>query len=148
MKKLLTGLFILFSIVAYSQDFAPPYNSEFIGEWQGTVTRQDDSGETTVMRFAFYKSEHTGKLVCNRMFSNDAGNLYKNVDDNFTFVYEENSAVYTWVNAGGVWTEIQSFMFTIVDNGIQIVHTRWVNNDKEDGHQIWGYMQTGILVKD
>lgn len=139
------------TITIYAQkEFEPTYNPEILGEWQGSVIRQDDSEEKTVMRFSFRKSNHSGKLVCNRMFSKD-GTLYYNTDDNFSFVYEENSVVYTWINAGGVWTETQTFMFTLTEEGLQLMHIRLVNNDNRadgEGNNVWGYVQVGTLIKD
>jgi len=146
MKKLLLTIAIIFaSIITYGQH----YNTEILGEWQGTVVKQDESKDETVMRFNFRKSEFDGKLICNRMFSKD-GELYNNIDDNFSFVFEENNFTYTWINSGGVWTETQSFMFTLTEDGLQIIHIRWVNNDQRadgNGNSVWGYMQTGLLKK-
>jgi len=149
MRRFLLTIAIIFaSIISYGQtEFEPNYNPKIIGEWQGTLTRVEDTDETVVVRFKFYKSEHTGKLVCNRMYVNDAGVLYNNIDDNFTFVYEGNNAVYTWINTGGVWSETQLFMFAYTEQGIQLVHTRWVNNEG-DAHNVWGYTEAGILQKD
>lgn len=146
MKKYLLLSAILFSIVTSS--FAQKFNQDLVGTWKGSIARQDDSGKTTVMQFSFRKSDHTGKLICNRQFANDEGEIYNSIDDNFTFVYERNSAVYTWVNSGGVWTEMQTYLFTFNGGEIQLIHMRWVNNAQDDGtNEIWGYMQTGLLYK-
>lgn len=143
---LISLLTLALFITGVSNLQAQDYNSDIVGIWQGTVIRQGDSDEETTMRFNFRVSEYDGKLICNRQFSED-GEIYNDVKDNFSFVYQENSAVYTWINAGGVWTEIQTFMFTLNDDDLQLIHMRWVNNVGEDGNSIWGYQQAGLLEK-
>lgn len=143
---LISLLTLALFITGVSNSQAQSFNSDIVGIWQGTVTRQGSDEQETVMRFNFRVSEYDGKLICNRQFSED-GEMYNDVQENFSFVYRENSAVYTWINAGGVWTEIQTFMFTMVDGNLQLIHMRWVNNITEDGNSVWGYQQAGILTE-
>ena len=143
-KSILT--LVVFLVLFSGNSIAQDFNRDFVGIYGGTVVRIDDEDQTTYMQFNFRINDE-GKLICNRQFSNDEGEIYNDVKDNFTFVYQENSAVYTWINAGGIWTEIQTFMFTFNDGDLQLLHMRWVNNDTDEGNNIWGYMQRGLLEK-
>jgi hypothetical protein len=145
---LISLLTLAFFITGVSNSQAQNFNPEFKGIFTGTVTKNDgsDDPDETIMQFNFRVSEYDGKLICNRQFSKD-GEIYNDLKENFSFTYQENSAVYTWINSGGVWTEIQTFLFTLNDGDLQIIHMRWVNNKSEEGNEIWGYYQSGILER-
>ena len=146
MKKLMTIAILMFIALGVN---AQSFNRNIIGLWGGTV-ENTDTGKESYMGFNFEYDSFTKQLQCHKLTKNDEGEIVN--DNRFTnssFTYQTNNAVYTWVNSGGIWSETQSYLFTLTEGKLQILHIRMVNNDKEgvtEG-EVWGYMQAGFLEK-
>ena len=136
MKKIITIAILMFIALGVN---AQSFNRNIIGLWGGTV-ENTDTGKESYMAFNFEYDSFTKKLTCHKLTRNEEGEIVNNNSfTNSSFTYQTNNAVYTWVNSGGIWSETQSYMFTITESQLQILHIRMVNNDKEGNteDEVW-----------
>ena len=146
MKKILTIAILMFITLGVN---AQSFNVDIIGLWGGTVSNTE-TGKESYMAFNFEYDSFSKQLTCHTLTRNDDGEIVNDTRfTNTSFTYQTNNAVYTWVNSGGIWTETQSYMFTLTEGRLQILHIRMVNNDKEGAtdNEVWGYMQNGLLER-
>lgn len=70
---------------------------------------------------------------------NYAENTFK-VFDKYGTVSNKNSTVYTWANAGGVWSETQTFIFTkdVTSGKIYMYYFRAVQNEGQEPWEVLG----------
>lgn len=149
MKKLLltitTLLFITLGVNAQN------YNSDLVGTWFGKLERTDNDNET-VAQFSIFREG--GRLVCARQFANDDGEIYNATRGNSSTIAQSNNLTYSWVNSGGIWSESQTYFFTLTtdddnDEVMYVYHIRLVNNDSEDDSDddVWGYEEIGLFYR-
>lgn len=125
--------FILFLIGALSLTFATPSFSQALtdGKYSSDITVY--SGETSnTYAYTFY--------VINGIVSQTnkpAVAVTKSLG---------SETVYSWLNKGGIWTESQTFVFSInrETGQIYVVLSRIVQNEGEDP---WATFGTGIVYK-
>lgn len=147
MKKvtLIIAALIFMALGVKAQDF----NENFTGIWGGTITRNSTGSETYIM-FQFIYDEDEDKLRCYKLTMDDDGDLARDTRyHNQSFTYQTDNAIWSWVNSGGIWSETQSYLFTLTEGQLQIYHIRVVNNDMEgvNEDEVWGYVETGFLDK-
>jgi hypothetical protein len=138
MKKirLIVGVlgFLLVSGIVMAQDFR--------GDWRGTL---DIEGRDSTV---------TARIViaggsARQYFSNGSGG-WRLVDPiNATFTTFGNNATLSWINAGGIWTETQTYNMTLLDDDtVEVLHIRHVNNRHPGGDgDPWFYMARGVMTR-
>lgn len=92
------------------------------------------SSNDNTINFKFYVSS-TGSVY---QVGSD-GKLYE--PDQYCTVNNGKTTVYTWANAGGIWSESQTFIFTRnADTGeIALNYLRVVQNEGEAPWMVYGY---------
>lgn len=120
MKKLFLLLFALISLSSFAQALTPS------GYYKGKIV----TSENTYF-YAYFYVNVNGEV---RQINYDE-NTYKTFAD-YKTINNNNSTVYTWANNGGVWSETQTFVFT-VNTTTGDVHLRYLRVVQNVGEDPW-----------
>lgn len=139
MRIIRTTLMVLAILVGVTR--AAGGANPFVGDWRGTMATEQRPVKVPVR-------VSVGENSATHYFCTD-GKWVTGGKKRLWFGWQNNNALLSWIDTGGLWTETQTFSLSYVNTDtVSLVWTRHVNNKKEStDNTTWHTFGGGTLRK-